>query len=494
MKTSNNSPRRFVAALAGLVLAAAGAMAYTFVLNNNTSIPIKWPAGSVPIRIMLGSSPTLSDGTNFNTSARTAAEAWNASIGAASLQATFVTGTADDDNGFNELAFSDKVFGQDFDEGTLAVTTGFSTGNQRVEADIVFNTAYTWDSYRGAARFQGLTLTPDVRRVALHELGHVLGLDHPDEADPAQNVNAIMNSRIGNLDSLTADDTDGAQQLYGPPGVPANDNFTNATVLTLNGSSLSVKGYNTNATRETGEPTQGDNPGGRSVWWRWTAPSSGTVKLDTKGSYYDTTLGVYTGSSVSALTKIGDNDDINPGIVQASDLTFNAVGGTTYRFAVDGFNNSAQDPTDTSGADNGGFTLNLAFTSVGGDLPTITTQPAGATVNAGASVTFSVTATGTPPLTYQWQLGGTAIAGATGSTYNIGSATTAQAGIYTVVVTNAAGSVLSNSATLTVNTPPPPPAPPPPSSGGGGGGGGGAPSWWFVALLAALGLVRVLRR
>lgn len=493
MKTSNKFSRRFVVALAGLALAAAGAMAYTFVLNNNTGIPIKWPAGNIPIRIMLGDTANLSDGTSFNTSARAAAEAWNAFLGSARFQTTFVTGTADDDNDLNELAFSDKVFGQDFDPGTLAVTTGFSLGNERVEADIVFNTAYTWDSYRGEARFQGLTLRPDIRRVALHELGHVLGLDHPDEAEPAQNVNAIMNSRIDNLDTLTTDDTEGAQQLYGPPGVPANDNFANATVLTLNGSSLSVKGYNTNATRETGDPRQGDNPGGRSVWWRWTAPSSGTVKLDTKGSYYDTTLGVYTGTSLSTLTKVVDNDDINPGIVQASDLTFNAVGGTTYRFCVDGFNNSEQDPTDTNGADNGGFTLNLAFTSVGGDLPTITTHPAGATVNSGASVTFSVTATGTPPLTYQWQLGGTAIAGATGSSYNIASATTAQAGIYTVVVTNAAGSVLSNGATLTVNAPPPPPTTPPPSSGG-GGGGGGAPSWWFVALLAALSLARVLRR
>src|SRR5690606_7030639 len=176
-----------------------------------------------------------------------------------------------------------------------------------------------------------------------------------------------------------------------------------------------------------------------------------------KGSYYDTTLGVYTGSSLSALTRIADNDDINPGIVQASDLTFNATGGTTYHFCIDGFNNSEQDPSDTTGADNGGITLNLAFTSVGGDLPTITTQPAGATVNAGASVSFSVTATGTPPLNSQWQLGGNAIAGATNSTYNIGSVTATPAGIYTVVVTNAAGSVLSNGATLTVNTPPPPP-------------------------------------
>ncbi|WP_218938706.1 matrixin family metalloprotease [Oleiharenicola lentus] len=480
--------------LVALGLASAtGLYAYSFYTNQNTKLPVKWPAGTIPLRIMLGASTNLSDGSSFNTSARTAAQTWNNFLGSTQFQTTFATGTAGDDNDVNELGFAANVFGKDFEGTTLAVTTGFSRGNERIEADIIFNTAYTWDSYRGNARFQGITLTPDIQRVALHELGHVLGLDHPDQAEPAQTVTAIMNSRIGNLDTLATDDTEGAQQLYGPPGAPANDNFANATVITLTqGNSTTLKGYNTNATRETGDPRQGDNPGGRSVWWRWTAPSSGSVTLDTKGSYYDTTLGVYTGSSLSGLTKVADNDDINPGIVQASDLTFNATAGTTYRFCVDGFNNSEQDPTDTVGADNGGLTLNLNFNSVGGTLPSITTQPASATVNTGATVSFSVVATGTAPLSYQWQLGGVAITGATSDTYSISSVTANQAGSYSVLVSNAAGSVTSNAATLTVNTPAPPVTPP--SSGGGGGGGGGAPSLWFVGLLAALGAARLFRR
>jgi hypothetical protein len=73
------------------------------------------------------------------------------------------------------------------------------------------------------------------------------------------------------------------------------------------------------------------------------------------------------------------------------------------------------------------------------------------TVNAGQSVSFSVVATGSPAPTYQWKLGGTAINGATSATYTISSPTTANAGIYTVVVTNSAGSKTSNNATLTVN-------------------------------------------
>lgn len=88
--------------------------------------------------------------------------------------------------------------------------------------------------------------------------------------------------------------------------------------------------------------------------------------------------------------------------------------------------------------------------------PSITTHPAGATVTAGSSVNFSVTASGTAPLAYQWQFNGSPIAGATSATYGIASATTGQGGNYSVVVTNAAGTATSNNAALTVNALPPP--------------------------------------
>jgi hypothetical protein len=83
--------------------------------------------------------------------------------------------------------------------------------------------------------------------------------------------------------------------------------------------------------------------------------------------------------------------------------------------------------------------------------PTISTQPASQTVTAGSNVTFSVVANGTPAPTYQWNKGGSPISGATNSSYTITAAQSAAAGTYTVVVTNAAGSVTSNAATLTVN-------------------------------------------
>jgi hypothetical protein len=84
--------------------------------------------------------------------------------------------------------------------------------------------------------------------------------------------------------------------------------------------------------------------------------------------------------------------------------------------------------------------------------PAITSQPASQTVTAGSSATFTVTASGTAPLSYQWRFNGTAISGATSSSYTVSNAQSANAGNYSVVVSNSAGSVTSNNATLTVNT------------------------------------------
>jgi hypothetical protein len=87
--------------------------------------------------------------------------------------------------------------------------------------------------------------------------------------------------------------------------------------------------------------------------------------------------------------------------------------------------------------------------------PAITTQPANQTVAVGQSATFGAVATGTGPLTYQWSKDGTPIAGATSSTYTTpASAATDSGSVYTLMVTNAEGSVTSMPATLTVNTPP----------------------------------------
>src|SRR5471030_1748585 len=82
--------------------------------------------------------------------------------------------------------------------------------------------------------------------------------------------------------------------------------------------------------------------------------------------------------------------------------------------------------------------------------PAITTQPAALTVAAGASATFAVVATGTAPLTYQWFKGDTAITTAVSASLVLTAVTSADAGSYTVKVTNAVSSITSAGATLTV--------------------------------------------
>jgi hypothetical protein len=82
--------------------------------------------------------------------------------------------------------------------------------------------------------------------------------------------------------------------------------------------------------------------------------------------------------------------------------------------------------------------------------PSITTPPANVTVIEGNPASFSVVATGTEPLSYQWRKGGIAITGATGTSYSIAAAMPADEGSYDVVVTNDCGSATSAAATLTV--------------------------------------------
>ena len=472
--------KTYLCLLATLMVASSG-WGFTYIKNDNTGLPLKWPAGKIPITIMLGDTKLSpdQDGNTYNSSAKAAADTWNAVMGDAQFSSTLLAaGTPADHNGTNDLAFAAKVYGQDYGTNVLAVTTAWYAGNQRTEADTLFNTTYTWGSYRGFTQ-PGLI---DIQRVAIHELGHNLGLDHPDVA--GQSVSAIMNSHVGALDTLADDDVTGVQNLYGPPGVPANDNFANAITITLgSGNTATVNGFNTNATKETKEPNHAGNIGGHSVWWKWTAPSAGSVTIDTRGSYSDTTLGIYTGSSVDALTSVASDDDIQDGVIQASTVTFTVTAGTTYYIAVDGFKSTLN--TDT--ADSSGLTLNLNLTSSGAAIPVITTQPASQTVAVGGTVTFSVVATtASGTLSYQWYQDNSIIPSGTTSTFGIANVQVANAGNYSVTVTNSAGSVTSANATLTVTTPP---AKPPVTSGG-GGGGGGAPSLWFCAALSLLGLAR----
>lgn len=87
-------------------------------------------------------------------------------------------------------------------------------------------------------------------------------------------------------------------------------------------------------------------------------------------------------------------------------------------------------------------------------LPSIVQQPTNLTVILGKAASFSVTAAGTPPLSYQWFKGGVKISGATGKAFSIAATKATDAADYSVTVTNLAGRVISSNATLTVLVPP----------------------------------------
>ncbi|MGB9067328.1 MAG: immunoglobulin domain-containing protein, partial [Candidatus Acidiferrales bacterium] len=90
--------------------------------------------------------------------------------------------------------------------------------------------------------------------------------------------------------------------------------------------------------------------------------------------------------------------------------------------------------------------------------PGIRTQPINETASVGQTATFSVAASGTAPLSYQWKKNNTAITGATAASYTTPATTNADNGsTFAVVVSNTAGSITSNSATLTVTSNPTPP-------------------------------------
>ena len=215
--------------------------------------------------------------------------------------------------------------------------------------------------------------------------------------------------------------------------VPPNDHFTNAYVIS--GAQGATNGTNVRATRESGETNHVGNTTVKSIWYQWTAPTNGGVAIDTIGSSFDTLLAVYTGTTVTNLTLVANDDDSGGGL--DSQVVFTATAGTTYRIAVDGMN---------------GVQGSVALNWNQPPPPVFTTQPVSQTKYPGDSVTFTSVAIGNPTPSYQWRFNSANISGATSASYTISTVQTNNAGGYTVVASNTSGSVTSAVATLTVLT------------------------------------------
>ena len=165
----------------------------------------------------------------------------------------------------------------------------------------------------------------------------------------------------------------------------ANDTFASAETLAAGGGALT--GTTVGTTGQAGEPTTFGGGALNTQWYNWTAPASGTVIFATcntttnSTTNFDTTLGVYTGAAVNALTAVVTNDDggvgceetANPGNGWAAMVSFAATAGTTYHIQIDGYTNAT-----------GAFTLNWGMPAL---ITNITATPA---VEGGATAAYTV--------------------------------------------------------------------------------------------------------
>jgi len=169
----------------------------------------KWPTGEIEFYVDMNG--TSSSGITWNAAFTAAMNDWNTQT-----PFNFILRKENQDpcaiDYLNSVGFSNDLCGSAFGSNTLAVTLArFESAILGepifVEADIVIDQNQKLDVYDGKILSFGMGGL-DFRRIALHELGHVIGLEH--ESDNA----AIMGPNIGNLDRLQADDIAGAEKLY----------------------------------------------------------------------------------------------------------------------------------------------------------------------------------------------------------------------------------------------------------------------------------------
>jgi hypothetical protein len=178
----------------------------------------------------------------------------------------------------------------------------------------------------------------DIGVVALHEIGHSLGLGHEND------TLAVMNSYYNpGLAGLQSDDVNGAAAIYGSAQLlapPSNDNFANAKTISsipyndsLSTAEATVEDQEVDSIACAGNSLRG---GIHTVWYKHTPGTSGPLTFSTAGSSYDTYIAVWTGSALNNLTLVGCNDDVQSGLT--SQLSINSTAGVTYFVQVAEYN------------------------------------------------------------------------------------------------------------------------------------------------------------
>ena len=193
--------------------------------------------------------------------------------------------------------------------------------------------------------------------------------------------------------------------------------------------------------KEVGEPNHCGEAGGASFWFTYQPPLGGLLTVDSIGTTFNNVIAIYTGpgDSYATLVPVGCSSTNSGNGNEVA--TFSCMAGTNYYVVSDGVGGAV-----------GTVNLNysLAAPPVVGSV-----LPVSKIVNVTSNATFAVSASGTPPLRYQWLLNVTnVLANATNASLLLTNCQPANAGSYTVVVTNDAGTATSPAATLTVLVPP----------------------------------------
>lgn len=204
-----------------------------------------------------------------------------------------------------------------------------------------------------------------------------------------------------------------------------NDNFRDAS--RVEGEAFELYSSNIGSSFEFGEPDHAGVGWGNSIWFRWTAPSTGDYVFSTYGSRFDTVMAVYTGDEITDLTEVVSNDDRSQNDL-SSKVRFTAVEGTSYFIAVDSY-------WDTEGD------VRLTGNRYGEIV--ILGQPRSVEAVAGRPVSFSVMAQGPGYLTYQWFYNGNPLPGSHRAVYTIPAVSGKDLGQYHVVVSNREDAVAS---------------------------------------------------
>jgi len=251
-------------------------------------------------------------------------------------------------DGSTGIDFSASVCGSEFGENTLAVT--LSAGNCQnpqctngfiiTDADIVFNSAETWDVYSGSLRFDG---TNEFERVALHELGHALGLNH-------SNANAaIMRAFMSDTDSLQSDDIAGIASIYGSEGAVTETTVANIYGVTLVApDNATISGPNNSSTLSGTLSSKDNQLDGKALdLYQYTFENDSSIDIQLNSQTFDPFLYLVRVSATQASIPSSSFADDNSGSGNGARINLNIQAGT-YWLGVTSDDNSAQGSYDVS--------------------------------------------------------------------------------------------------------------------------------------------------